>query len=249
MDGKSICIVGACKNAEGHLPDVLRNLDTVASWWKEAKIVLFENDSTDKTPEILHAWIAEKGGHREIVQETGLHERITGRTTRLAHIRNRLLYHVPTWFDYVFMVDLDDVFRAPVQKESFESCFRLDNWDVITAMGHAGYYYDVWALRVPGLIESDCWQDVYRLRNSGMSNEEAVDTAISKCNRFMNAVTEPIVVHSAFNVGMLMKVSTIHPCCRYSGNVNGWEICEHVPFQTCLRSHGARIIFNPNFKL
>ena len=248
MDGKSICIVGACKNAQDHLPDVLRNLDTIASWWKEAKIVIFENDSTDKTSEMLHAWVAEKGGHREIVQETGLHDRVSGRTVRLAYIRNRLLYHIPTWFDYVFMVDLDDVFRAPVKKESFESCLRIDNWDVMTAMGHAGYY-DVWALRVPGVLETDCWHDVYRFRGSGMSNEEAIEAAITKFNHYMNALTEPTVVNSAFNVGMLMKVSALHHCCRYVGNVNGWEICEHVPFQNCLRSHGARILFNPDFKL
>jgi hypothetical protein len=248
MEGKSLCIVGACKNTEAHLPGVLRNLDTVASWWKESKIVLFENDSSDRTSEMLHAWVAEKGGHREIVQETGLHERIRGRTDRLAYIRNRLLYYVPTGFDYVFMVDLDDVFQTPVRKESFESCFELRTWDAMTAIGDTGYY-DVWALRIPGVLESDCWHDVNRLRTSGMTREQAVDSAITRHNTFMNGLKEPTIVHSAFNVGMLLKVSAIHPCCRYVGTVNGWETCEHVPFQNCLRSHGARILFNPNFKL
>jgi hypothetical protein len=50
------------------------------------------------------------------------------------------------------MVDLDDIFTHPVSKESFDSCFALDNWDVITPNGYT-YYYDIWPLRVPGLIE------------------------------------------------------------------------------------------------
>jgi hypothetical protein len=248
MEWKSICIVGACKDAAAHLPDVLANLDTIASWWKETKIVIFENDSSDQTSDMLHAWVAERGGSREIVQEPGLHARITERTDRLAYIRNRLLHYVPPTFDYVFMVDMDDVFASPVRKESFDSCFEMRTWDVMTANG-VECYYDIWALRIPGFIEFDCWTLGRSLVSKGYSKKDAEWSAIEMYKEYMYKLNHTIVVHSAFNTGALYKVNAIKPCCRFAGTANGAITCEHIPFQTCLRSHGARILFNPDFKL
>lgn len=247
MESKTLCIVGCCKNVEQFLPSVLGNFDTIASWWKECKIVIYENDSTDRTSAILHEWKA-KGGHREIIQETNLSQRYPSRTERLAYIRNRLLYHVPPFFDYMFMVDMDDVFTQPVQKKSFESCFELNSWNVMTANTDA--YYDIWALRVPGLIEYDCWEKYFELIAKGMPKSLAEAESIGRIGEFMHRRKDIMNVHSAFNAGALYKISSIHPCCKFVGKTTaGKEICEHVPFQTCLRSHGNRILFNPNFKL
>lgn len=247
METKTLCIVGACKNAAEFLPTILPKLKTIASWWKECKIVIYENDSTDETSALLHAW-KDAGGHIEIVQETDLNARYPNRVERLAYIRNRLLCFVPPFFDYMLMVDLDDVFMSPLTKESFESCFALKTWDAMTANGHDGYY-DIWALRVPGIIEFDCWDRYYQLRHLGGSKEQATYDAIHRYGEIMFKMRQVIPVHSAFNIGLLCKVSAIRPCCRFTGKLNGTEICEHVPFQTCLRSHGARILFNPDFRL
>lgn len=247
METKTLCIVGACKNAAAFLPILLPKLTTIASWWKECKIVIYENDSTDETSELLHAWKA-LGGHIDIVQETNLDTRYPSRVERLAYIRNRLLHYVPSFFDYMLMVDLDDVFLAPPSKEAFESCFTLKSWDVMTANGR-GSYYDIWALRVPGLIEFDCWTRYYQLLRQGVPKQQATYEAIEKYKDIMATMNQILPVFSAFNIGILCKVSAIHPCCRFCASVNGAEICEHVPFQNCLRSHGARILFNPFFRL
>ena len=245
MESRSLCILGACRNVEAYLPQVLENLNTIASWWKECKIVVYENDSTDQTPHILAEWKA-SGGHREVVQESNLEQRYPMRTDRLAYIRNRLLHYIPPTFDYVFMVDMDDVFTKPIQKSSFEACFTVE-CDVVTADTEG--YYDIWALRIPGVLEFDCWQMVYTLMNRGITEQEAKQLAIHDYTTFMNSLTTPIIVHSAFNAGALFKVSAIRSCCRFLGSVDGREICEHVPFQNCIRSHGARILFHPEFKL
>jgi hypothetical protein len=247
MDTKTLCIVGACQNVEAFLPQVLANLTTISSWWKECKIVIYENDSTDNTSTHLHEWKA-KGGHIELVQETNLRQRFPNRVERLAYIRNRLLHYVPPFFDYMFVVDMDDVFAKPVQKASFEACFEVKSWDVMTAA--TDWYYDIWALRVPGLIEFDCWEEYYRLRRIGISEQRAKFDAIETYKEIMSHQTDTLLVHSAFNAGALYKISTIRSCCRYSGKtLDGKEICEHVPFHTCMRSHGGRILFNPKFKL
>lgn len=245
MENRSLCILGACRNVEAYLPQVLENLNTIATWWKECKIVVYENDSTDQTSHILSEWKS-LGPHREVVQESNLDERYPRRTDRLAYIRNRLLHYIPPTFDYVFMVDMDDIFTKPVQKSSFEACFTVD-CDVVTA--DTDGYYDIWALRIPGVLEVDCWYLVHLLISRGIAEQEAIEMAIQKYNRFMNSLTSPMDVHSAFNGGALFKVSAIHQCCRFLGKLNGIQICEHIPFQNCIRSHGARILFHPEFKL
>lgn len=248
METKSLCILGAARNVADFLPQVLANFSAIASWWKNCKMVVFENDSTDSTSVLLHEWKA-SGGDIDIVQEVNLEDRFPNRTERLAYIRNRLLHYVPPSFDYVFMVDMDDVFSNPVQKSSFESCFTVPSWDVMVGIGRTEYY-DTWALRVPGVIEGDCWENFYRLRGLGKTMYEATQEAIITYNSYMTSLKDVSPVHSAFNIGALFKVSAIHSCCRYSGKYpNGKEACEHVSFNTCLRSHGGQILFNPKFIL
>jgi hypothetical protein len=252
MDAARICILGACKNSEPFLPGVLANLELVSTWFKECRVVIYENDSTDRTHAILTEWAnaREHNVHRHIISETNLDARYSDRTVRLAYIRNTLLCHVPPGFDYFMMVDLDDVFSRPVQKASFDSCFAIrDKWDVVTANGYGGYY-DIWPLRIPGVIEFDCWEKYYELwRSQKYTQAEAAYEAIEKFKDYMLNVKEPIYVDGAFNVAMIARVSAIRPCCRYAGVDKEVSCTEHVPFQRCLRSHGARILFNPDFRL
>jgi glycosyltransferase involved in cell wall biosynthesis len=252
MENYKLCILGACKNSEAYLPTTLSNIDTIASWFKESRLVIYENDSTDGTVTLLQNWASQKsnGITRHVIKENNLNNRFADRTVRLAYIRNTLLCHIPPDFDYFMMVDLDDVFNSAVQKESFDSCFEIqDRWDVVTANGKLGYY-DIWPLRIPGIIEFDCWLKFYEFfRSRKYTKEEAEYEAVYKFTHIMNAITEPTYVNSAFNVGMISKVSIVKPCCRYSGILDGNSCVEHVPFQNCLRSHGARILYNPNFRL
>ena len=252
MENYKICLLGACRNAEPFLPQVLSNLDTIASWFKECRIVIYENDSTDRTHELLDTWknVPTHATHRHVVIGSKLDTRFPHRTERLAFIRNTLLCHIPPDFDYFMMLDMDDVFLHPVEKESFDSCFAMkEKWDVVTANGYNAYY-DIWTLRIPGVIEFDCWWKFRELMDSGKyTKEQAVYEAVSKFNTYMNNVTEPMYVDSAFNVGMISKVSAVRPCCRYGGTADGRECSDHIPFQRCLRSHGVRILFNPDFRL
>lgn len=246
MENSTLCIVGCCRNVESYLEKVLSNMDTIYSWWKECKIVIFESDSVDNTRKILNDWVATKGGHRQIVFEDGVHARFPQRTERLAYIRNRLLFHVPPTFDYMLMMDMDDVTQKPISKESFDSCFEINDWEVMT--GNTEPYYDIWALRVPNVIDFDCWERFTQLRSLGFPYGVALWETIEKYKEWISSIKTPLPVKGAFNAAALYKVSAIHSCCRFSGSHRGNAICEHVPFQACLRSHGARILFNPRFK-
>ena len=106
-----------------------------------------------------------------LIQETNLGQNYPIRTERIAYIRNLLIDAVPRDFDYFFMADLDDVFSPNVKKESFESCFRYTGWDVMTACSVKYGYYDAWALRIPGLLETDCWNIIFAYHEKGIGTE------------------------------------------------------------------------------
>ena len=255
MEVSSVCIIGCCRNIEPYLKNVLQNIDIISTWWKDYRIVIVENDSNDNTFDILSEWAKTKNDKCELIKEYNLDQRFPERSIRLAYVRNILLDKVPRNFDYMLMVDMDDVFANEIKKESFESCFLLKDWSIITA--NSKYYYDIWALRIPGIIEFDCWNKYNELCKllaiTGIkkiiTERIALWNAIEKFKYIMRKTTKPIEVHSAFNVGILCKVSSIKPCCRFVGSVNNKIICEHVLFQNCIRKHGGKIIFNPNFIL
>jgi hypothetical protein len=155
MENASLCILACGRNIEPYLDKVLSNFATIESWFKKTKIVIFENDSVDNTHDILKKW--SNGITKLLLTESNLLQKIPLREYRLAYIRNILLEHIPPTYDYFMMVDIDDVFVTPVNKQSFESCFQLDNWDIITANSYRKYY-DIYALRIPNVIDYNCWK-------------------------------------------------------------------------------------------
>ena len=264
MENYKICIIACGINIQPYLDKVLSNFSTIETWFQETKIVVFENDSVDNTREILTKW--SNGTNKVLLTEDNLIIKIPSRTERLAYIRNKLLDHIPAEYDYFMMVDIDDVFIRPVEKKSFESCFQLENWDIITANSYIKYY-DIYALRIPNVIDYDCWKRINELivyRNYKVST--AFDECITYFEHFMMNIKAPLYVDSAFNIAILGKVKSLQPCCKYSSSLSHvpkkkllkifqridyipvYE-CEHIAFHKCIRSHGGKILFNPDFKL
>lgn len=266
MENYKICILACGINIEPYLENVLSNFSTIETWFQETKIVVFENDSVDNTRNILTQW--SNGTTKILLTEDNLISNIPPRTERLAYIRNKLLDHIPTDYHYFMMVDIDDVFIHPVQKKSFESCFQVENWDIITANSYTKYY-DIYALRIPNIIDYDCWKRVHELivyKNYTFSR--AFDQCITYFEQFMMNVKAPLYVDSAFNIAIIGKVKSLKPCCRYSSSISNMPNkklfkvfqrnnnnyiclyeCEHIAFNTCIRSHGGKILFHPDFKL
>jgi hypothetical protein len=250
MKDKRLCIVGACKNSAYALPYVLNKIEAIEQWWKECKVVIYENDSCDDTASKLQEWMR-TGRNRILIQESDLNSKYPKRTERLAYIRNILIDMVPKDFDYCLMVDMDNVFSNTLSKDAFESCFNLPfDWDVVT--GNSGYYYDIWALNVKELCEFDCVNKVEddRKMYTHYTKETIDEGCVEQIGKLMTTMRDPMYVENAFNVGAIYKVSAINPCCRFQGlKEDGREICEHRAFQHCMKSHGAKIVFNPQFYL
>jgi hypothetical protein len=164
------------------------------------------------------------------------------RTVRLANGRNKILKEVMAINpDYFVMLDLDDANASGAFVESIKSCFNVsENWAALTGNQH-GPYYDVWALRMKGVMEVDCWKQYYSLHESKRDSYE-------KHFKSMTITGDKwIPVDSAFGCIAIYKTSALHNC-RYEGAYpDGTEICEHVLFHEGIRQAGGKIYINPLF--
>ena len=100
-----VIIVGCARNIESHLSNTKDKLKMIKSLFKSSKIIIYENDSTDKTLDILSEW--NKDDFIQLITEKD----VKGiRTERLAYARN-LLYNeaMKHNFDLLIVIDLDNV--------------------------------------------------------------------------------------------------------------------------------------------
>lgn len=274
MEFGRVCIVGCCRDIAKNVAETTKAAERILEWFRDGHIVFIENDSSDDTRPLLQQWAAVDKQRRSVIFEDDLVKKFRMRTHRLAYCRNRLLdaalqtpgarVPVPTAstgqtdgltrfdkFDYMFMFDTDGLLTSKFKKDALNSCFQPtvvpENWTAIA--GHTKRYYDIWALRVPDVIEFDCWEKFRSMRANtpGVTAEDATEECVNQYKRYMTRVEHTIPVFSAFNGAMLLKLSDVRECCRFNGvpNSGKGQICEHVPFQECLRSHGGCVYSNP----
>jgi len=240
MEQESIIIAGCCRNVSTYLDVVFKNIMNIANLFADYHCIFVESNSNDDTLKRLRDFAADP----KVEVITLGHMSETCRTKRLATCRNQILDHIRDpkleKFAYLLMVDMDNIGAGLIDPEGIKSCFRYKNWSVMTA-SNPDFYYDIWALRWPGVIDYDCWKAVDKDDN----RDKHVHSITKLAARDVDDI--PYLVHSAFNGAALYKIADIHPSCRYDGWEGNGDICEHVPFHNCIRAHGGKIYINPRF--
>ncbi len=236
----NVVIVGCARNIRKHLLNTRQKLEMISSLFNSATIIIYENDSTDNTLNLLRIW--EKEHFIQLITEKNIRGR---RTEILAHGRNLLYKKAMTLnFDLLIVVDLDDIING-LTKEGILSCFKTDiNWAAIGG-NSINNYYDLWALRTyDDWMPFDCWYS-YHI--------EKKDINYSVNNRFKNIPTStpPIKVESCFNGICIYKRKYLDNCSYGNGkypelnNKKIIEKCEHVEFNNCILKNGGEIYINP----
>jgi hypothetical protein len=179
------------------------------------------------------------------------------RTKRLARGRNLIIQEMREEnkrrpMQYLIMLDLDDVNTNGFFVDTIDTCFEYDpaTWDVLCA-NQRTYYYDLWALRKPGLIDGDVWKD----------KEYKPDR--SDFPHFKIPYQDGLVsVESAFGGIAVYRIAAIPSTAKYIGNYNPnipygkcffWfmkqfhEKCEHVEFNEEIFESGGRLFINSRF--
>lgn len=232
-----IIIVGCARNIEKYLYKSLTKINMIKDLFKSAKVFIYENDSTDKTLEILKDW------ENKNIIKLFTEKNVPGkRTERLAHGRNILYNEAMKYnFDLLIVMDLDNVIEL-LSKEGILSCFDIkEDWAMLGG-NQLGNYYDVWALRTYDDWMPFDWEECYYI------NKKSKNYCFHSRLKNIPINSNPIKVKSCFGGIAIYKRQYLNNCSYgngLQGDINKYEICEHVPFNACIIRNGGNIYINP----
>lgn len=208
---QKILLCGVGKNVQGTLNHALSSMEELGSYFADYAILLYENNSTDRTPLILQERAA-KNPKILFISETLRGKQLSSaRTERIAHARNAVLALArrPEYrdFRYLLMADLDFDTLWPME-EILKTIDAEREWDCVAANGISpdGIYCDRYAFRGeqspfgPELL-GDLWWSELAFSHFHLEEKE-----------------EWIPVYSAFGGLAIYKTESILPF-AYSGVV------------------------------
>jgi hypothetical protein len=242
MKQYNVIFAGTARDVEKYIGTALKYIDICGKKFNDYSVIIYENDSKDSTREILET---NKKSNYHYIFEDNIKEPI--RTIRLANGRNKILEKVreinkDDYYNYLVLLDLDDINESGLFVHSIESCFIYDGWSVLTG-NQTGEYYDLWALRKKDDMEYDCWLKVKQ--HPGDPNAEKKYVR-SKHKNY--PVGEPLEVDSAFGGVAIYHLPSVPNHCKYFGSYsNGHEKCEHIDFHRCIKDNGGSIYINTRF--
>lgn len=152
-----IAICMCCRNVGGCVGHTLRFIDVLRKLSKESSVIIYENDSTDNTKDILKEWKDSSPGQTHIIiTDIGVptfgEEMSRERINVMSQARNQCFMFVKNYYahwDYMLVLDAD---LPNCSIEGVFSSFAYQNWDVVSANGlfelnsGALLYYDTWSL-------------------------------------------------------------------------------------------------------
>ena len=249
MSNRRVIFAGLCINIESKVPNLLKRLRHLGGFFKDYQCVIFENDSTDNTRQLLmgcddriHLVPCEEEPNCKLKQAMAITHGMfsTGRIKKMTEYRNRLLEHIKKRFsdyDCVCMIDLD--IEGPIDIRGIAHSFGLYNtWDSISAYGLSGStislgyasYYDTLAYK----------DDNFDL---GISKLHILPI-LFKTNMY-RVGDFPYKVQSGFCGLALYKMNSIRHI-DYTPKDDTY-VCEHVTLHANMIDNGFdRIFINPN---
>ncbi|MBA2729053.1 MAG: hypothetical protein H0U49_12885 [Parachlamydiaceae bacterium] len=158
-----VVICGICRDVETPLLSTMRIIEEIGNLFEDYKVVVYENNSSDCTPQLLQHWalrnprvlarsehITDQMYTKFIINHTW--DNSIFRVERIAYARNKVLDIVMTdeyeEFDYLIWLDMD--FETPPSYEAIIETFHSNlEWDAVFAYGidRGGNYYDWYEFR------------------------------------------------------------------------------------------------------
>lgn len=246
MAQSSIIFLGCARSCEANVAKSVAAVQGLRRHFAASEFHVFENDSNDRTPDLLRQW--EREGVLTLHSHQGLDAIMPKRTERLAYGRNFLMSVAldRAQFEYICWVDMDGLLDESFDVAGFSSCFQFEAaWDAVFPV-NTGYYYDIWALRHPVM-----WPDDYLVRMNSefdlaMGGRQIVEIAMKSRQIKADAMFGWLPVESAFG-GMGLYRTEACRRGRYVGVEDGREICEHVSFHRGIHKSGGMLYINPDF--
>jgi len=242
----SVVIVGIVKNIESTINDDYKRLTKAFSRFEKIDFFVVESGSDDNSVQVLDELSKTQTNFSFLHLETSPS---LSRTSNMAMARNAYLSYlregsILSKYKYVVIADFNKL-NNKLNRDSINSCWTVDSWDVVTA-NQSGRYYDIWALRHPIWSPNDCWEAVAFYRKYFKFPELALGYVLRARSIRIPRGSEWIEVESAFGGLAIYRSEILNSNAIYEGIcTDGKVICEHVPFHNRLRLNGARIYINP----
>lgn len=246
----NLVVCGLVRNAEENLQLNLARLDILRPFFSSFKVLIYENDSTDRTKNILAEYASSREG--VFVSTADYHEDpLAGgpfslhRINLMARFRNQYVQKLCEYpdTDHVAVIDLD-IYSFSV--EGFLRCFsETEGWDMRSAFGsnYVAYslrpvFYDIYAY-VPR--EENPVLELYFLNfNDFKEKQRKLYVTFSKSR-------VPVPVSSNFNGLAIYRYSCLTCGVEYHAAPCTLEgigsYCEHVVFNRLLAGKGYQNFF------
>ena len=212
------CFIGGCvRNCATYLPKVLRNIHQMQAVFAEIYVIIAYDESSDGSLDILRQFRREIANFDILVLQNPNPSPI--RTERLAYARNTIFAHSramlankvaePEKYEYMCMIDMDDVCSTPMYTPVLSHYISRDDWDILSF--NRDDYYDIWALAVePYVFSCHHWGT----RDVNARVIQQMTTYVQ--DRLKNTPPDELVeVYSAFNGFAIYRLSKCVDC-RYS---------------------------------
>jgi hypothetical protein len=261
---KKILLVGTVSNVAKTIEKELKVVLKALSVFNSIEVFLVESDSTDETVRILEK-IALNNSNVKFIALGKLKDKYPHRIARIAYCRNIYVKYIRDnnsfgkW-DYVAVADLDGM-NFKLKKKGIKSCFETNiDWDGVMANQRFGYY-DLYALRAPGWVEGDCFEELENIKKNTKQPVQSKNEFVNFIINFkhfdrlrksviydrMKVLTKElgfIKVQSAFG-GFVINKPNIFLINKYDINNEVKIVSEHINFHTNL----ARMKFYINPQL
>lgn len=234
-------ICGCAKNIEQYLQKSLNKVVEIGKYFDEYKLVIYENDSSDNTLEVLNSYKDKLPIY--IISETGIAAKYKIRAHILAYCRNKIIEYINNTLldtfkpDYYINIDLDDLCINLDTSYIPELLENNKDWDAIFANTNnkPNEFYDYWALRTEK-NQHNFWSRYYK-REYKLSNFFNKIAHV----KYIPKTEPPYKVLSAFGGFGIYKIDKIKGCIyngkwkNNKGLVDIQQDCEHVSFHKDIR--------------
>ncbi|WP_186279043.1 hypothetical protein [Halorubrum ezzemoulense] len=242
-----IYFAGLARDCEDTLEENIRTILDVCRQMptQNCKVLIAENDSQDKTREILTK--LEDEYNIELFLFDNLDEEYPIREKRIAHLRNILFEEIqdisrvedPKIPKLYVPIDLDSEITQSIDIDQFlKECHRVVNGETDAVFpASEPYYYDIYALRAEGWVEEDCWNKVRESRMQIGSFMSKMKFVYSKQKNIKELKKEgKISVQSAFGGVGIYNLEKLGDASYKRDGDYPQNICEHTIFNKAVDS-------------
>ena len=222
MYNENIIICGCVKNCAKYLNKILDNMETIGKLFKNYKIIIAFDKSSDKSFEILNS--RKKNNNKIIVLENS-NKLSKFRTQNICNARNLILDKIRNNFKswkYFIMMDCDNVCEKKININTFNEVMSTTNvWDCVSFITEP--YNDCWALSFDPYIYS-CWHwgdspDECRWYNNNVLRKHLLSEIKKSKNNYISCL-------SSFNGFAVYKTNKFINC-NYEWNFN--KVLSYLP--------------------